>query len=309
MNGILTVAIGVIGVYVVFALITSRIGEAISSLTNQRGTTMYEGILALIGSASADRLYAHPFIAMLGDRSTRKPSYVEPRTFTLALVDVLRETVTLPDAAGTPRTIDVASTPQILLRDLQDRVRGLPAGDPLSRSLNLLLQGATDSYEHALATIDGWFDAQMDRVSGIYRRWVGYWQAGIALVLVVAANADTLALIRQLAADATLANGLASTVATGVANPSSAQQLPELVRTLLASGVTIGWTQLPVTGQDYLAKFAGLFLTWAAVLLGAPFWFDLLKQIVPVRVTGTKPANPDAGTRDAQANTAPAPAA
>jgi hypothetical protein len=45
------------------------------------------------------------------------------------------------------------------------------------------------------------------------------------------------------------------------------------------------------------------------VLLGAPFWFDLLKQIVPVRVTGTKPANPDAGTRDAQANTAPAPAA
>ena len=48
-------------------------------------------------------------------------------------------------------------------------------------------------------------------------------------------------------------------------------------------------------GEAWWAKVAGILITWFAVLLGAPFWFDLLKKFVPVRQTGTKP-HPSAGS-------------
>ena len=43
-----------------------------------------------------------------------------------------------------------------------------------------------------------------------------------------------------------------------------------------------------------LNVFAGLALTIGAVMLGAPFWFDLLSKIVRVRSTGAPPPASDA---------------
>ena len=44
----------------------------------------------------------------------------------------------------------------------------------------------------------------------------------------------------------------------------------------------------------WLSKFAGLALTIGAVMLGAPFWFDLLSKVVRVRSTGAPPPASDA---------------
>jgi hypothetical protein len=43
-----------------------------------------------------------------------------------------------------------------------------------------------------------------------------------------------------------------------------------------------------------LAKLAGLALTIGAVMLGAPFWFDLLSKLMRVRSTGAPPPASDA---------------
>ena len=43
-----------------------------------------------------------------------------------------------------------------------------------------------------------------------------------------------------------------------------------------------------------LAKLFGLALTIGAVMLGAPFWFDLLSKIMRVRSTGAPPPASDA---------------
>ena len=52
---------------------------------------------------------------------------------------------------------------------------------------------------------------------------------------------------------------------------------------------------------EWFSKIFGIVISWFAVMLGAPFWFDLLKKIVPVRATGTKPApGGKAAKRDAQ---------
>jgi hypothetical protein len=54
------------------------------------------------------------------------------------------------------------------------------------------------------------------------------------------------------------------------------------------SGQCIVWTN-PPRGSEIAAKIVGLLLTGIMVLQGAPFWFDILRKIVNVRSSGTKP--------------------
>ena len=310
MNAFVSDAGALVSVYIVFALMTSRVSEAIATFTNKRGETLYDGIVALLGATErtaqnagagtkalslAEHLYAHPLISNLGESGPRKPSYMPARTFTLSLVSVLRETVKLATDGG-EHPIDVKSGPDALLADLQDRIAKLGPNDPTARSLTLVLQDAEKTYDGALRAIDGWFDDQMDRVSGVYKRWSGTIQAVIALVLVVASNADTLAILQQLIENSSAASALAA-VGTG-AKPD--QTVVGTVNALTNAGLRLGWTWPIFHGDgravyEVLAKIGGLAITWGAVLLGAPFWFDLLKQIVPVRVSGAKPAPSDPG--------------
>ena len=302
-NALLSVAGGLAGIYIIFALLTSRISEAISSLTNKRATTLYDGIAALLGAtvrtkqppgqgevatSLAEHLYAHPLVSTLGDSGPRKPSYMEPRTFTLSLVSVLRDTVAIDDAQGHVRVVDIASAPHDLLEDLQQRICALGPDDPTCKSLTLVLQGAGATYDSALAAIDAWFETQMDRLSGVYRRWIGFWQALIALVLVGSANADTLGIAQQLFKDSNIASAVPTVARNPLVHPAS-EATATTFDALVRSGLVLGWNEIPHDPGQWFAKFGGLALTWGAVLLGAPFWFDLLKQVIPVRVAGIKP--------------------
>ena len=65
--------------------------------------------------------------------------------------------------------------------------------------------------------------------------------------------------------------------------------------------VPLGWdlslgdapTQIPNDPMSWLAKLVGLGLTIGAVLLGAPFWFDLLSKVARIRATGAPPPASD----------------
>ena len=139
----------------------------------------------------------------------------------------------------------------------------------------------------------------MDRAAGAYKRWTGVVQAVVGLIIVLALNSDTLNLITQLhgVANAPVlmdaaksANGPALIDAVHASNGRSTGQL---LTGLSDAGVTVGWSALPQNAGQWLMKLAGLAITWLAVLMGAPFWFDLLKQVVPVRMAGAKPVTTD----------------
>lgn len=85
----------------------------------------------------------------------------------------------------------------------------------------------------------------------------------IATVTVVALNADTLAAGRVLWAVKQLDLPLGWELSTGN-----------------------GPTEIPNDLLAILTKLLGLALTIGAVMLGAPFWFDLLSKIMRVRSTG-----------------------
>jgi hypothetical protein len=48
-------------------------------------------------------------------------------------------------------------------------------------------------------------------------------------------------------------------------------------------------TVLPTDAGGWILKILGLLITIVAVSLGAPFWFDLLKCLINVRMAGEKP--------------------
>ena len=51
----------------------------------------------------------------------------------------------------------------------------------------------------------------------------------------------------------------------------------------------------PQNGAEILLKFLGFIFTALAAMLGAPFWFDVLKKLVNVRNTGVNPAEKQKG--------------
>jgi hypothetical protein len=117
-------------------------------------------------------------------------------TFVQALFDTL-----VPPDGEHPTTI----------KRLRDAIKnlGLPASNQLQQALTSLLNSAEGDLAKARANVERWFDDTMDRLSGVYRRYVSKCLLGIGLALAIATNADTVQLIERLEQEPTLRAELA----------------------------------------------------------------------------------------------------
>ena len=316
MNGLVTVAGGVIGVYIIFALIVGQVVEFINNVFKTRGQLLKTSILELLaetvkkgtskraptpaGKTLTDLLYSHPLVGNLG--LSALPSYIAPRTFTLSLVGALRTYTQGPSSPpgavvpiafasppSSPPMIGASSSsmlaaPEYLLADLVKRIESLNPDDPLRESLTVLIEQTENKYESVLTAIDGWYQTQMDRIGGVYKRRSLLVQAVIGLIVVLIADADTFGIIDQLVKSQALASALQSSANAATTN----SEIGTLLSDLSKNGLHYGWSH-PLD-QTTVKEVGGLAITWAAVLLGAPFWFDILKKFVPVRMTGSRPA-------------------
>lgn len=284
----LDVALGLIFVYLVLALVCSALNETISTVFSWRASFLREGVANLLdpenpanGMTLAATLYTHPLVNALirpvsRKRKLRYPAYLPARVFASALLDF--------DGNGAGRSVEqaIAAVPskqaQAALTTLWTDAKGDPAVFRQS--------------------VESWFDDAMERVSGWYRRRVQLvmWvlAAGIALTL----NVDTIRIADHLWKDKTVR---AAVVARAENPPASGTALrvtdvANSVDGLKQLRLPIGWTAEPRPhgGWDWLVtallKAIGLVMTAAALTLGAPFWFDALGKIAPLRATGAKPA-------------------
>ncbi len=280
-GSLLNVAASIVGVYILLALITSHVTEQIGALFNRRGTNLYDGIRTLVGDAELlAHIYRHPLISNLAPSTNRKPSYIPSRVFTLSFVDGIRDLFTKDANNAVLRLPGIIAAPSELLGDIVQRVGGMPEGK-LKQTLVTILQNADGTYEGFLKGVDNLFDSSMQRVSGWYKRWAAAVLAVIGAIIVIAVNADTIAIFQAFANSPEQAASYARAVA-GLGNTAAAA---DLARAL--PPIDLAWHFPPAGG--WWEKILGLLLTWFAVLLGAPFWFDLVQLIVPVRMTGNKP--------------------
>ena len=361
MTALLTTVIGLIGVYIAFALAASWINEQIATFLQLRSKTLIAGIRSMIGDAAAADFFGHPLIVALGEvpaeniwaklgtpfglkygaqsvpakvtaaappavagvasaaprTPVKNPPYVGAEHFAVVLVDLMRNKApgSSPLASLGASSADVAAAINAI------SVPGNPY-KPLYDIVLPIWKDAKGDYDRFTDALGSWYDSQMDRVTGWYKRSVQIILIYIGLLIAFGLNVDTIQVINDLQQNATLANAMAAQTQALY----SAQQVPPKpcessdpcicpdgfipknnvcqVDLSAIAQLPLGWNesrwryvvpnpQAPL--HEKLAekglwfKLLGLIITTVAILLGAPFWFDVLGTIVNVRSVGTKP--------------------
>jgi hypothetical protein len=333
-SAIIELTIGLVLLYLVLALFCTVIQEWIAQIWSWRAKNLEAAIIHLLNdgrlSGRTDRVAAspearkvldHPLFKMLAPgtgagitAADDRPSYVTSTNFTLALLDSLG---TRGEGGLTPER-------------LREKLRELATSNPaLHRALQPILDAAEGRVREFIKGIEAWFDAAMDRASGWYKRNVKRWLLGLAALLALASNADTVQVALRLSTDSGLRAAVATYAATlapaDAAAEARLQELrAELARRLEArdlegafGGLPIGWGQCSTDEGGFslsacyqaseggllnhpvaavLAKVLGLLLTALAASLGAPFWFGLLQKLNAVRSTGPKPVSTTAAS-------------
>jgi hypothetical protein len=243
------------------------------------------------------RLLRHPLIAAQAQRRaggsvTRPPSYLAASTVAAAVLDEF-----------------VGDDPRAML---EGRVAANALPEPLSTTLTALARQADGSVAAFASGVESWYDAQMARVSGYYKRWIKRWILVIAAALVLVMHIDALSMAGTLWRDPEVRQAVVA-----LASPSSCdaqkndQQayiacLNTEAAGLRSAGLSVGppagcaftdpgacllpQRPAPYTPRDVVAVVAGLLLSVLAASLGAPFWFQVLTRLASLRNTGDKPA-------------------
>lgn len=270
---VLEVAIGLIFCFASVSLIASTIHEAIASVLKLRSRTLLTGIKSLLNDSQSNGLalaiYNHALInpqssghaKHLGEL-TSKPSYIPPKQFAIAFIDVLQ---TIPgDPHPFEHSLNAMKDPQ--LRPMLQGMYRRAAGD----------------MEKLQAEVAAWFDNGMERVAGSYKRRSQLGCFVIALCIAALFNVDSIHLFETLWIHPTLAAQL-KIVESGEALTNALTQLRSL---------PVGWAQAPeflFGSKESWTMMLGWLVTASSALFGAPFWFDVLQRMTRLRGTGNKP--------------------
>jgi hypothetical protein len=149
-----------------------------------------------------------------------------------------------------------------------------------------MIDAAEGDLARARTSVENWFNAAMDHVTEIYRQRMQWVTLVVALLITCVLGVDTFALADSLWREPSLRAAVqgAAQVPSAAASPQSTS-LQEALTALLRFNLPLGWGTLPA-GTDivgWMKKFVGLWLTTFAVSLGAPFWYNLLKQLSNLR--------------------------
>lgn len=322
---LLDVAIGLVMVFALVALMCAGLQEMLASAMNLRGKTLWEGVQSILiadygpegklsktdpGAVVAAGMQAHPLIVgMVPDRfvgadffrwmwgsrqptadiGSAKPSYLQAQTFASVLADVIGTTY----EGGAMRYADFPRA-----------VAAMPDGRLKEVLQGFIVEAKGDAEQTRLA-VEAWYDEAMQRVGGWYKRRTQVLLLTIGFVAAVSMNIDAIFIAQTLweqpllreavvAQAVELNKAKTDTSADGKAKVEQARK--ELAA--LPASLPMGWPLAQwKEGEGFLLNLgrfmlllAGWTITAGAVSFGAPFWFDLLAKLVPLRSSGGKPA-------------------
>jgi hypothetical protein len=230
---ILDVAIGVIFIYLLLSLLCSATSELIELILKKRATDLERGIRELLdpGSASGTsdiikKVYNHPLVNGLYEgkydqsgigsvlrylKGTKLPSYIPARNFALALMDVVLPGTNAAAQSGASGATSSTSTGSeagaLQLSALRDQLQRID-NKQVQEALTTLIDSAAGDVARVRANIEDWYNSSMDRVSGWYKRRSHMIILVLGFLVAVAVNADSVLIIKRLAADRPLRDSL-----------------------------------------------------------------------------------------------------
>jgi hypothetical protein len=359
----LNTAIGLVFVFATFAMLTSTITESAARWLGLRGEYLLRGIRTLTDGGGVFKLPemrgvwgvvrklarrkplpkppakdARPVITKLlesrmvvgdpamtglppeaGNRQlTRKerrklPSYVSARAFARGVLDIA-----VPNADGSTT-----------LAELQTQIAASKDLGKLQAPLLTMLKNTDGNITQFRLLLEEWYDDQMARVSGWYKRHVRWISLAIATALAIVFNVNAVGIGQSLYTDEALRG---ATVSQAVEASDCGEKTPaeclgkvrkEVAKTHDA-GLPIGWGTVQVCVGEPKCSWAdkhgltkstgglggdvatlvllllGYVVMIVATLPGARFWFDLLGRFGSLRSSGPKP--PPAASSSAAAS-------
>ena len=286
----LDVVIGLAAVYTAFSLLASWINETFNSWTKLRARTLESGIAQMVGDETLHTsLYGQPSIQAARGVNERAPSYLSSKQFSLAVMSLIK--------AGTA----IGLTGQAAISSIEQSVNAL-GESRLKQVLLAILVQCDSKVESFVSGVETWFDSEMDRVSGWYKRNAQIWLFVIGVILAAAFNVDSIRYAYNFASKPLVIDNC-----NLQGDTTKAQQC---VSTNVFAQIPVGWwnaaycpqtqkttdqpcrdepSQSSVAPSWWFWKIAGLLTTAIALSLGAPFWFDTLTRFVNLRNAGPSP--------------------
>lgn len=280
---VLEVGLGLILIYYVLSLIVSSITTKILEWTEMGAKDLEVGLRDLLEeSGKMEEFMGHPWIEnlkpkrwrLLGGIKTCSVDHIPASTFALTLFDIL-----VPGEKG--------SDPSGPLSEIREVIEALPEGRTRTALLGFINSGVGE-LEAARKLVENWFDDTMNSISLLYKQHARRIAVIVALVVTVAAGADSIEIANTLWQEPALRAVIAAKADKFVEEEPKGD-ISALLSEFEESKIPILWDPdtLPNDAAGWAWKVFGLFLTWVAASQGSSFWYDLLKRIRPAPAVST----------------------
>lgn len=149
-----------------------------------------------------------------------------------------------------------------------------------------------EANSHLVAKINTWFDQTIDRVSGRFTLTTRVITVACSLIVACAIQLDAIELINRLSVDTELRNSL---VQKAVEMGGNIEKTPETLTRVSGQNkedikqlLQLGIVRIPKNYTDWHHNWtsinpSGIVLSVLLLSLGAPFWYNALKNIIKLR--------------------------
>ena len=211
---IIEILIAMILIYAILSILVSVISEWWSSRQKTRGNILRNAIFQMLEDPLnlnyGYLLTKHPLVNSMNNRAENRPfQYLDSGVFADALIDVIGnqidESISVDQNANATNSYSANNTSIVnFFKNGIDEMNE----SPLQKMLLSLYLKSDGSYEKLKKSIESWYDNNMDRVSGWYKRKKGNNILWISFMVVLLLNVDSIHIFRVLSLDESLRKNL-----------------------------------------------------------------------------------------------------
>jgi hypothetical protein len=304
----LDVLIGAITVLLLFSMAVTVITQAISSVGSRRGRHLRTGLSGLLlqlgipteeyAEKIADSLLRHPLIS---EGKRKLGTVIHREEFTKLLLEFASGTGAKKLESDAQDTLKkaleaggIADSEQVL-KNIRAMALQLEMSNPeLSNHLRDSLAILSEASSDFVARVNSWFDQTIDRVSQRFTAYTHWITIGVSILVVLVVQLDIIAVTDRLWIDDQFRNTIVSEATKQFSDKTQSAQNagtpnldPKPFYNLLNSTALItlpgdnfhGWLERL---KDW-RKAPGMILAVLLISLGAPFWYNMLKDLLKLR--------------------------
>src|SRR5690606_196842 len=144
-----------------------------------------------------EEIYQHPLVEASKKDFKSLPAYIDPKTFSAALVDTFTKEsrkIAIEYKNGKPVVKESVSVGAGAMKDFTDAIGRMNASDVKLLMQSFLANSTAGDITSLKANIENWFNGYMDRITGWYKKKIQKRLFLISAIMTIALNIDALKL-------------------------------------------------------------------------------------------------------------------